>query len=313
LLPLVYCFDRLTIEGVYPRFPPDTIDANRQILHKIRNNEGDEKSGDFNALTVENTKWLDRVTYTKKSNKFIKGMINTPGIVVVNPITMRQIDASESCWIIMVYKSSTSPQTPTKSLIATLAETFYERCGVALADVDYPANKLLFESFLSKLEKGPFLLVKSPYKDLQMLKTKFYFHQDNLQPIDEWGFVIDHDKLERNVLKQIHKLVEMYLKLVKDNLKIKTIYMNHYKNDHKRWMRGSIKRIEHAIHDEAMEHAESGFKCKSDKSDCTKVEVENDLTEGEARYMSRRTELNSEVVGWSVRHLITEYINAGIS
>ena len=62
-----------------------------------------------------------------------------------------------------------------------------------------------------------------------------------------------------------------------------------------------------------MEHAESGFKCKSDKSDCTKVEVENDLTEGEARYMSRRTELNSEVVGWSVRHLITEYINAGIS
>ena len=79
---------------------------------------------------------------------------------------------------------STSPQTPTKSLIATLAETFYERCGVALADVDYPANKLLFESFLSKLEKGPFLLVKSPYKDLQMLKTKFYFHQDNLQPID---------------------------------------------------------------------------------------------------------------------------------
>ena len=49
----------LTVEGVYPRFPPDTIDANRQILHTIRNNEGDEKSGDFNALTVENTKWLD--------------------------------------------------------------------------------------------------------------------------------------------------------------------------------------------------------------------------------------------------------------
>ena len=73
-----------------------------------------------------------------------------------------------------------------------------------------------------------------------------------------------------------------------------------------------LKRIEHAIHDEAMEHAESGFKCKSDKSDCTKDEIEKDLTEGEVRYMSRRAELKSEVVGWSIRHLIKKYIDAGI-
>lgn len=111
-------------------------------------------------------------------------MINTPGIVVVNPITLRQIDASDACWIIMVYRSSTTPQTPAKSMIATLAETFYERCGIALADVDYPANALMFESIESvTVDKGPMLIVKQPYKDLEMLTTQFYFHQDNFRPV----------------------------------------------------------------------------------------------------------------------------------
>ena len=61
---------------------------------------------------------------------------------------------------------------------------------MALADVDYPANKLLFESFLSKLDKGPFLIIKSPYKELQMLRTKFYFHEDNLQPIEGKDYLL---------------------------------------------------------------------------------------------------------------------------
>ena len=110
-------------------------------------------------------------------------MINTPGIVVVNPITLRQIDASDACWIIMVYQSSTAPQTPAKSMISTLAETFYERCGIALADVDYPANALMFDSIAVAVDKGPMLIVKQPYKDLEMLATQFYFHQDNFRPI----------------------------------------------------------------------------------------------------------------------------------
>jgi len=184
-LPLaVLCFDKLTIEGVYPRFPPDIIDKHRQLLHTVRDDaENEQGNGDFNKLTAANTKWLDRVTYTRKSKTFINDMINTPGIVVVNPITLRQIDASDACWIIMVYQSSTAPQTPAKSMISTLAETFYERCGIALADVDYPANALMFDSIAVAVDKGPMLIVKQPYKDLEMLATQFYFHQDNFRPI----------------------------------------------------------------------------------------------------------------------------------
>lgn len=56
----MYCFDKLTIEGVYPRFPPDIIDyKNRQLLNTVRDDAGNEdESGDFNKLTVANTKWL---------------------------------------------------------------------------------------------------------------------------------------------------------------------------------------------------------------------------------------------------------------
>ena len=56
----VLCFDKLTIEGVYPRFPPDIIDKHRQLLHTVRDDaENEQGNGDFNKLTAANTKWLD--------------------------------------------------------------------------------------------------------------------------------------------------------------------------------------------------------------------------------------------------------------
>ena len=102
---------------------------------------------------------------------------------------------------------------------------------------------------------------------------------------------------------------------VHGNLKIKTIYLNHYKNDHKQWMRGSIKRIEHAIHDDAVEFALESSNCteeKEKKVKCTAEERKADLAQADVRYMSRRAELKSEVVGWSYRHLLNEYIKAGL-
>merc|ERR1712168_1175324 len=52
------------------------------------------------------------------------------------------------------------------------------------------------------------------------------------------------------------------------NLKIRSIYMPHYENKFKHWMTGAIKRIDHAMRDEAREFADLSRECpKRAKSD----------------------------------------------
>ncbi len=49
----------------------------------------------------------------------------------------------------VAYKSERAPIKATKSLINTIAQAFYERCGVGLLDMDYPVNKQLFGDLIS--------------------------------------------------------------------------------------------------------------------------------------------------------------------
>ena len=49
----------------------------------------------------------------------------------------------------VAYNSESAPIKATKSLISTMAQAFYERCGVGLLDMDYPVNKNFFGDLVS--------------------------------------------------------------------------------------------------------------------------------------------------------------------
>jgi len=286
----------------------------------------------FNQLVEKNQLWKSKI---KASNRkgFVNGLINTPATLAINSDTLEIVDHSEFCWVIVAYRSESAPIKATKSLINTFAQAFYERCGVGLLDMDYPINTKLFGDLVSD---SPSIIYKSPYKldamrDLYQVSMKQakYSYEFKLRPLEEWGKVIGKEKLTSNIFITIRNLMETYESEVGRNLKIRSIYMPHYENRFKHWMTGAIKRIDHAMRDEAREFADLSRECPkrakfdpknpkqdpSQKSDpeaieCTEDELEIENEMAATIYKLKFAELKDETDGWDLRDLLEMYIKA---
>merc|ERR1712176_1274915 len=91
------------------------------------------------------------------------------------------------------------------------------------------------------------------------------------------------EKIMKNIFLVIRDLMKAYESEVGSNLKIRSIYMPHYENKYKHWMSGAIKRIDHAMKDEAREFANLQRECpegtNEEGNECTeeKIKLENEL------------------------------------
>jgi len=169
-------------------------------------------------------------------------------------------------------------------------------------------------------------------RDLDKISEKGakYSYEFKLRPLEEWGKVIATEKLTTNIFLTIRNLMKTYESEVGRNLKIRSIYMPHYENKFKHWMTGAIKRIDHAMRDEAREFADLSRECpKRAKSDTENTKQDssqesdpnsNECTESELKienemaatiYEIKLAELNDETDGWDLRDLLEMYIKAG--
>jgi len=321
---------RLTMDGIYPVYPMDLLRDHGHMKHHIGQPKLKTNNPMFNQLVEENQLWKSKIKFSNRKG-FINGLINTPATLAINSDTLQIIDHSEFCWVIVAYKSESAPIKATKSLISTMAQAFYERCGVGLLDLDYPVNKNLFGDFVTDT---PSIIFKNPYKpdamrdlDYQSEKGTKYSHELKLRPIEEWGEVITTEKLTTNVFLVIRNIMKTYESKVGRNLKIRSIYMPHYENKFKHWMSGAIKRIDHAMRDEAREFADLSRECpkkaKSDPKDPKKNQNEGndstECTEDELKlenemateiYKIKLAELKDETDGWDLRDVLEKYIQA---
>lgn len=93
--------------------------------------------------------------------------------------------------------------------------------------------------------------------------------------------------------------------------------MPHYENRFKHWMTGALKRIDHAMYDEAKEFADTLRECGKIKNQDIGDQIH--CTEGELEYENKRVkeirelklaELKDENDGWDLRKILDQYITA---
>ena len=146
--------------------------------------------------------------------RFVTAILNTKLVIPWVPKFGERIEKTPHCWTFLVYNSDTEIHYGgIKSLLSSLNEYFYERCGVASGiklllkafklklsvqielfknnfssvDLAYPSN---FDIFGDLVKETPAILYKHPTAlmlDMTELEKSNDVGSFSLYPINEWG------------------------------------------------------------------------------------------------------------------------------
>jgi hypothetical protein len=209
-----------------------------------------------------NKKWLAGIGESQKT--FINSMINTwKTVPLQSAMLSKVVDKTEFCWVVLVYNSDDAEtHEALRSLLFAMSKHLIERAAVGSLDLAYPANAVMFNKiFPDPLNDTPAILIRAPNAMNSMLRSPLPLKDVNNDPyyllddVQYFGEVIPRKTLINDLDQCFKRIMDIY-KSMSGNIKITSIFMEHYNDRGKTYILYFIRNFQEEIIDNIKDELE---------------------------------------------------------
>jgi hypothetical protein len=133
----------------------------------------------------KNRDWLADLARNETRQNYLKQIMDTENVMLVSPNRFQLVDSHLGCWIIV---NVDSYEMDGLELIQRLANSFYEKCSIGVADLSFPPNWRLISPLV---DQTPSLLLKKSKTKIVKFEFRVGDWISYTMPVETWGKTVD--------------------------------------------------------------------------------------------------------------------------